>query len=54
MASVELVKVTKYYGKQRVLNPLDLTIPDGSFTVLVGPLAAGNPRYCVCWPGSIR
>lgn len=29
MASAELVQVAKYYGKQRVLNPLNLTIPDG-------------------------
>ncbi|MBP2169392.1 multiple sugar transport system ATP-binding protein [Erwinia toletana] len=42
MASVELVKVAKRYGKQTVLNPLDLTIPDGSFTVLVGPSGCGK------------
>ena len=42
MASVELVKVAKRYGKQSVLHPLDLTIPDGSFTVLVGPSGCGK------------
>ncbi len=42
MAHVELVKVEKRYGKQTVLSPLDLTIPDGSFTVLVGPSGCGK------------
>ncbi len=42
MASVELVKVAKRYGKHNVLNPLDLTIADGSFTVLVGPSGCGK------------
>ena len=42
MARVELVKVTKQYGKQSVLQPLDLTIEDGSFTVLVGPSGCGK------------
>ncbi|NIE98771.1 sn-glycerol-3-phosphate ABC transporter ATP-binding protein UgpC [Pantoea sp. Acro-805] len=42
MASVELVNVAKRYGKQSVLHPLDLTIPDGSFTVLVGPSGCGK------------
>ena len=42
MASVELVQVAKRYGKQSVLHPLDLTIPDGSFTVLVGPSGCGK------------
>ncbi|QKJ88880.1 multiple sugar transport system ATP-binding protein [Paramixta manurensis] len=42
MASVELIKVAKRYGKQTVLQPLDLTIPDGSFTVLVGPSGCGK------------
>ncbi|MEM6051960.1 sn-glycerol-3-phosphate ABC transporter ATP-binding protein UgpC [Erwinia sp. P7711] len=42
MARVELVKVAKRYAKQTVLHPLDLTIPDGSFTVLVGPSGCGK------------
>ncbi|MCG8707178.1 ABC transporter ATP-binding protein [Brenneria sp. 4F2] len=42
MASVELVKVARRYGKNTVLHPLDLTIPDGSFTVLVGPSGCGK------------
>jgi multiple sugar transport system ATP-binding protein len=42
MASVELVKVAKRYGKHSVISPLDLTIPDGSFTVLVGPSGCGK------------
>ncbi|KGT95025.1 ABC transporter [Erwinia typographi] len=42
MARVELVKIAKNYGKQAVLRPLDLTIPDGSFTVLVGPSGCGK------------
>ncbi|WP_437615631.1 ABC transporter ATP-binding protein [Erwinia sp. V71] len=42
MASVELINVAKRYGKQNVLHPLDLTIPDGSFTVLVGPSGCGK------------
>ncbi|QWA11749.1 sn-glycerol-3-phosphate ABC transporter ATP-binding protein UgpC [Sodalis ligni] len=42
MASVELVKVAKHYGKHAVLHPLDLKIPDGSFTVLVGPSGCGK------------
>lgn len=50
MAGVELVKVAKRYGKQSVLHPLDLTIPDGSFTVLVGPSGCGNRRCCACSP----
>ena len=42
MARVELVKVSRRYGKNTVLQPLDLTIPDGSFTVLVGPSGCGK------------
>ncbi|TNV19728.1 sn-glycerol-3-phosphate ABC transporter ATP-binding protein UgpC [Buttiauxella sp. B2] len=42
MAQVELVNVAKKYGKMQVLKPLNLTIKDGSFTVLVGPSGCGK------------
>ena len=42
MASVELIDVAKRYGKQMVFQPLDLTIPDGSFTVLVALSGCGK------------
>ncbi|MEG3133770.1 sn-glycerol-3-phosphate ABC transporter ATP-binding protein UgpC [Rouxiella sp. T17] len=42
MASVELIEVAKSYGKMQVLKPLNLSIEDGSFTVLVGPSGCGK------------
>lgn len=42
MASVELIQVAKNYGKMQVLKPLNLSIEDGSFTVLVGPSGCGK------------
>ncbi len=55
MASVELIDVAKRYGKQTVLQPLDLTIPDGSFVLYwwALPAAASRP-CCACWPVSKR
>ena len=54
MASVELIDVAKCYGKQTVLQPLDLTIPDGSFTVWWALPAAASRPCCACWPVSKR
>lgn len=42
MASVQFRSVRKGYGAVEVISPLDLTIPDGSFTVLVGPSGCGK------------
>ncbi|RED66371.1 ABC transporter ATP-binding protein [Cohnella lupini] len=42
MASIELVQVTKVFDKTAVIDRLDLTIEDGSFTVLVGPSGCGK------------
>ena len=42
MAEVRLENVTKSFGAQQVIPPLDLTVCDGSFTVLVGPSGCGK------------
>ena len=42
MSSISLHNVTKAYGKDIVIENLNLEIRDGSFTVLVGPSGCGK------------
>ncbi|WP_319529694.1 sn-glycerol-3-phosphate ABC transporter ATP-binding protein UgpC [uncultured Cohaesibacter sp.] len=42
MATVELKGVTKRFGKLEVIKPLDLSIREGEFLVLVGPSGCGK------------
>ena len=42
MASIEFQNVTKSFGNTAVIKDLNLTIEDGSFTVLVGPSGCGK------------
>ncbi len=42
MALVELIKVTKQFGKNRVVHGIDLEIKDNEFIVLVGPSGCGK------------
>lgn len=43
MASVQFQAVTKSYdGKNRIIQPLDITIADGEFMVMVGPSGCGK------------
>ncbi|MCK6065261.1 MULTISPECIES: ABC transporter ATP-binding protein [Microbacterium] len=42
MGSIEFKGVTKRFGENTVIGDLDLTIEDGSFTVLVGPSGCGK------------
>lgn len=42
MASIEFKNVTKTFGKNVVIDQLNLKIKDGSFTVLVGPSGCGK------------
>lgn len=42
MAEVTLQNVSKSYGAQVALDNVSLTVPDGSFVVLLGPTGAGK------------
>ena len=43
MANVQFQAVTKSYdGKNRIIQPLDITIADGEFMVMVGPSGCGK------------
>lgn len=46
MATIELEKLVKRYGKVEAVRAIDLQIKDGEFVVLSVLLAAGNPRLC--------
>ncbi|MDN6639412.1 MAG: ATP-binding cassette domain-containing protein [Tetragenococcus sp.] len=39
---LELKNVSKSFGSQKVINSLDLTIPDGSILAIVGPSGGGK------------
>ena len=42
MAEVHLQSVTKSFGPQTALKEVTMTVPDGSFVVLLGPTGAGK------------
>lgn len=42
MAGIELKNVTKSFGKNTVIDNLNLSIEDGKFTVLIGPSGCGK------------
>ena len=42
MAEIRFEKVSKFFGSNKVIEDLDLTIQDGKFTVLVGPSGCGK------------
>ena len=46
MSQIELRNVNKTYGKNNcVIDNLNLRIPDGSFTVMVGPSRRGKTTH---------
>ena len=42
MAAIDVIAVGKVYGRQKVIEKLDLAIPDGSFAVILGPSGCGK------------
>ena len=42
MARITLQGISKYFGKTRILNGIDLEIADGEFLTLVGPSGCGK------------
>ena len=42
MASVTIAQVKKRFGATDILHGVDISIADGSFTVLVGPSGCGK------------
>lgn len=42
MATIELRQVAKKFGEQYAVKPMDLTIADGEFVVLLGPSGCGK------------
>ena len=41
-AAIEMVDVVKEFGSERALDGVDLTVPSGAITVLLGPSGAGK------------
>jgi multiple sugar transport system ATP-binding protein len=44
MATIELEKIVKRYGKVEAVKGIDLSIADGEFVVFVGRRAAASRR----------
>lgn len=42
MAEIRLENVSKSFGSAKIIEHLNLTIQDGSFTVLLGPSGCGK------------
>ena len=53
MAQIEFRKVTKAFDKVKVIEDLDLVIPDGKFTVLVGASGCGKTTLLRMIAGAI-
>ncbi len=51
MYAVEVKKLNKTYGKNVILNDIDLTMEAGGFTVLLGPSGCGKSTLLRCIAG---
>jgi ABC-type multidrug transport system ATPase subunit len=51
MSAIVLCNVVKGFGKKRVLDRLDVTIPEGRVTVMMGANGAGKSTLLRCLLG---
>ena len=47
-SSVEIRKLNKYYGDFHALKDIDLSIPPGKVTCLIGPSGSGKSSLLRC------
>ena len=47
MNAIKIELLNKFFGKKQVLFDIELEIPKGQMTALLGPSGSENPRYCV-------
>lgn len=45
-ANLEVTDLTLGYGDRDVIHGLDLAVPPGRMTAIVGPMPAASPRCC--------
>ncbi len=51
MAEVVLSSIGKSFGATHALDDVTMTVPDGSFVVLLGPTGAGKTTLLRLFPG---
>ena len=54
MAEVTLSNISKSFGSQTALDDVSMTIPDGSFVVLLGPTGAGKTTTISMLTGLVK
>ncbi len=53
-APAQLRDVVRLFGRQRVIDELNLDIAPGEFVALLGARAPARPPCCALWPGWTR
>ena len=54
--SIEVSQLTRFFGRAPAVRQLDMSVPGGAVTGLVGPNGAGKPtlllvRFTALWAG---
>jgi ABC-2 type transport system ATP-binding protein len=54
MNAIEIVNLTKFYGKIGALNKMSLEVPEGTIYGLLGPNGSGKTTLIKALVGSLR